>query len=286
MNGFDAGIANIYSRTRYLPLEDSIQLVSGAVQERDLRKRRVVADVGCGIGRFLPALATIPNVTSIHAYDVSTDMLSKCGSRIDNLVTRIYLHQSDCALPHALPSNVFDIVLLHWVLNTTDRWHDLLENCVAAIRPGGLLLSFEEHSTLYDAIDGRGELMHAQNDFVSLFWNEFYLEFEPSGVSATLEKRLGVSMRSPQPFSALAEKGLTIERLVDNKRTWNSNVSLRWVLESVIIPKAFSNFWQIPDPVFQRALRRVMRLIARYPIAASCRFPLNYDSTPVVACKL
>src|ERR1041384_5094408 len=130
MNQFVGPIAKHYAMTRYMPPSESISLLTDATNEiRHMTRIRAVADVGCGTGRFLKALASIDRVSSVHGYDISENMLSQFVNEVRSPSPQIHLHLADCSIQGSLPAEGFHLIVLHWVLNTTSAWSDILENC-------------------------------------------------------------------------------------------------------------------------------------------------------------
>jgi SAM-dependent methyltransferase len=286
MNGFNDQVAQHYARTRYIPARESVNLVRDAICEIEKQiPIRTAADVGCGVGRFLKALTQPEEISVVHGYDISAEMLSQFRSSSTVETDKIRLHEANCALRGTLDTEAFDMILLHWVLNTTAAWHEILENCVQAIKPGGGLLWFQETGSLYDAIDRREELTGADDEFLRVFWSEFYTGLGLWGHSEILQQRTGLSMSSDLSKQALVDRGLIITALKKTKRTWTHEVTPDWLIDYVLVPKAFSNFWQIPERVFQRGLDRVYSLMARYPDAAKKAILLEFHAVPIVALR-
>ncbi|MGE5648301.1 MAG: class I SAM-dependent methyltransferase [Acidobacteriota bacterium] len=284
---FTEQIASNYRETRYMPPKVGRNLVFAGMDLKGAgnRRPRVVADVGCGVGRFLPALDDFAGVYSVCAYDLSVDMLNKASNAVADR-TAVHLIQRDCSLPRAMEPEAFDLVLLHWILNTTPAWYEIVGNCTKALRPGGVLLWFEERGTLYEAVDGNAaETALDGNGAPIEFWLEFYEGLGKWGERESLRRREGVSMGAETSLVAIADRGLKVSQLAGAKFSWTSFVTMEWLVVKVLAPRCFTNLSAIPEPVYDRALRRLSKWLRDHPSVARMPIRLDYKAAPVVAVK-
>lgn len=285
MTGFVGQVARGYEETRYIPSNVAEELVSDAVGACSISKPQYhIADVGCGTGRFLRALAKLNGVSELYGLDLSRDMLREAEPlRSGSNVIRLF--ERDCSIRGGLEGSTYDLILLHWVLNTTERWYDLLGNCVHALRPGGVLLSFEESGSLYSAIDGDiAAFDHSLNGIVAHeAWEEFCGGLGDWGTPSMLQGRNGLPVCSRTSVDAIADYGLRITSMAGARRSWSKIVTTEWLLGSVVVPRMFSNLWRIPGPVYDRAVRRLSKWVQAHPYAACLPIIIQYSATPLIA---
>jgi SAM-dependent methyltransferase len=105
--------------------------------ERVGRKDRSASDIGCGVGKFLPALAKA--FGQVHAVDFSEALLDEARRRCDGLGNVCFRRADLCAGAVDLP--VVDFTLCTNVILTPslEGRIQLLENIVRQIAPGGTL---------------------------------------------------------------------------------------------------------------------------------------------------
>jgi SAM-dependent methyltransferase len=267
MNLFKSNIAEGYKDTRFIPSSTSRELVARALRVGSpFRPIRVVADVGCGSGRFLPSLANIGGIPEVWGYDLSTDMLAQAERSVTR-VANVNLVERDCAIAGVLGSEKFDLVLLHWVLNTTHAWYEVVKNCTAALDGAA------------SDCDGDG------GEACAALWTEFYKGLGSWGENDSLRKREGLPLGSGTPVEAIANRGFTVAKLATEMATWSRVVTVDWLINRVLAPRAFSNLSRIPTPTYDRAMNGLFKWIAAHPQVARSPIRLRYKSTPVVAVK-
>ncbi len=286
MAHFRGTIAEHYADTRFIPLDVCRSLIRHAVEHASLhRPMRVFADIGCGSGRLLRGFQSLQTAYKCVAFDISPDMLHRIPF---SLLCRgnISAVERDCSSVDALPSSCFDLIVLHWVVNVSPRWSEVLQNCVMALRPGGSLLWFDERGDLYDAVDGSPEgFLETGSEFSFALWNRFYRELGRWGEQYLLALRTGVAVKSTTQEKFLFDRGLEIRYLTSTSRTWRKEIRVRWLIKRVMEERAFSNFWRIPDSHYERALDKVKAWVSTYPTACTLPMTMRYRSTPILAIR-
>lgn len=284
MNCFQRQIAANYRNTRYIPGIIAAKLIRQALRH-SLRETHEVADVGCGTGRFTGALANSPGVTSVHGYDISSDMLAQV-SPYNKYPAPVRLMIRDCSKRGVLQPESFDLIFLHWVLNTSVLWREIVDNCVRAVRAGGLIVWLDENGSLYRSIDGdSSDFVNGESDFISGFFEEFYRTLGYWGRPEVLREREGIQIGGGNGATAIAARGFKIKKL-NVTAVWNRQISVDWLYGSVLKAKAFSNFHRIPDSSYSKALTKLGCWIARYPTDARKLVWLQYSASPVIAVRL
>lgn len=124
-----------------------------------LDKHSIVADLGCGTGRFAAALA--PFVRQVYAVDNSLEMLSAASSRLavhsNVLLERGALEQ----LP--LPSHCADTAILCMVLHYITEPERALAEATRILKPGGKLIIADLRP--HEREDFRSRLGHVWSGF-------------------------------------------------------------------------------------------------------------------------
>jgi hypothetical protein len=198
----------------------------------------------------------------------------------------ISLVQANCAITRMLRPESLDLIMLHWVLNTTNAWYEIVGNCTAALRPGGVLLWFDERGSLYQAIDGEPNGFWRQGcDFSRALWDHFYKGLGPWGQGESLRIREGLPMGAETSLNAIVNKGFKVTKLAAEKRSWSRFITIEWLVRRVLEPRAFSNLWRIPEPIYEGALKGLSDWMETYPHAARQSIRLDYNATPVLAIK-
>jgi ubiquinone/menaquinone biosynthesis C-methylase UbiE len=77
-------------------------------------KNKIVLDLGCGTGKFIPSLA--PQVKKYFALDISADQLAHAKRKANNLLNVQLIQSSASHIP--LDSNSVDIVMANWLIGS------------------------------------------------------------------------------------------------------------------------------------------------------------------------
>lgn len=147
-----------YSLGREDLLEKATAEVIGYLRTENLLKQGSAAvEIGCGIGRFLVALA--PELSSVTGVDVSTSMLAHAQERCRHFSNVELLHGDGRGFP-SLPSNRFELALAvdsfpHLVEAGEEVVLSNLKDIHRVLRPKGRLLIFNYSYRGDDALDRR-----------------------------------------------------------------------------------------------------------------------------------
>lgn len=98
-----------------------------------LRPGDRLLEVGAGTGRLTRRIQALQPAAVVSALDVSTAMLSRAPSTVDQRIVGSVL-----ALP--LPDCSYDVVVAGWVIETTTDAQLALAECARVLRPGGHLI--------------------------------------------------------------------------------------------------------------------------------------------------
>jgi ubiquinone/menaquinone biosynthesis C-methylase UbiE/DNA-binding transcriptional ArsR family regulator len=124
-----------------------------------LDKQAVVADLGCGTGRFSFALA--PFVAHVHAIDSSDAMLGAAAKRVANCANVRLEKGALEQLP--LPSHSVDLAILCMVLHYIPEPERALSEAARILKPGGRLIIADLRP--HDREDFRSRLGHVWSGF-------------------------------------------------------------------------------------------------------------------------
>jgi SAM-dependent methyltransferase len=270
-------IARNYRSTRYLPLTAAVALLTSVI--RHARGPHVsVADVGCGVGRFATALRHVAADFSYTGVDASSAMLSQFNRTIRR-DARYTLRLADASADTLRPVHA-RIVLAHWVANTTPRWQELLDSCVA-IKGSEMVVWFDERSPLYDCVDGHATAT-ALPPFFAAFVRVF---FGALADEDTVRRRPGIHIHDRAVERYVVTRGFSrVDRLAPV--TWTGSMSASFFFEYFLKPRAFTNLALLPSGRYARALVRAASMLGRFPRDANRLFPLSYVATPVLASRL
>ncbi len=126
---FDEDIFSVPKHDRGRKILQCVQQYAG--------KKRIAADIGCGIGRTVPMLAE--NFAAVHATDLSSECLAVAEKKYARYQNVSYYH-ADLDTP--LPFQPVDFALCINVLLIASRAkrQAMMANMCAAVKPGGHLL--------------------------------------------------------------------------------------------------------------------------------------------------
>ncbi len=275
----------VFRETRVLPANISARLIGGVLDEISLYKSiRTVLDVGCGCGRMLEGFSRNSASPKITGIDISSTMLSAIPKQLQKS-NNVDLMSGDCRKRNIFPSSSFDIVIVHWILNTTVGWESIIENAIFWAGPSGILLWFEEDSSLYDAVDGNALRTpgHTWTPFGIEMWRRWYMSLRENGRSEFLSERYGLPMKSQQREQILESAGYRIIKLTSAKQTWSKSIDTAWIVDKILKKRSFSNFWKVSDERYNNAVEDVISFVSRYANTPILADRLLFQSTPVIA---
>ena len=283
--GYEIG-ASLFSATRPMPMRVA-QRLANAIARRVDRKQTVrnVVDAGCGVGRFIPAFERGFRGASFTAVDSSLPMLEAAARRLVCSNRRLML-RGDLAERNLLRRGSTDVVIMHWVLNATAAWQTVIENAKQWLRDGGCIVWFEEQGSLYDLVDDAAGAAHATNIWSPAaldVWSCYRERLGEWGTRCSLSRRVGISVAPRQVREMFQQHGFSVTRLHGDSVRWTGSASLAWMVHRVLLERAFSNSWLIPDAIHSSAATETRKWLARYPLAAAQRETLPFSATPVVA---
>ena len=278
-------LPDVFRQTRQIPfsvLKKQFESIFQFVQT-DLEINRI-ADIGCGCGRLFPGLIAAQKKSNIIGVDISQSMLDAVPIWVSQ-TGRLNLLNADCRLTNTLENNSLDFVVLHWILNTTECWEDIITNIHKWKKKRGVIAWFEEKSDLYSAIDGH----YLRDKYISIsgfehdFWDTWYKALGDIGKASSLSRRNGLSMNSNLPTLMLESLDYKIVRLNESEQNWTQIVNLKWIFQNVFLYRAFSNFWQLPDQLWGQSVKSLLSFVSRYEKDIFSPIVLKFKCTPVVA---
>jgi len=275
----------VFRRTRFLPAKISSRLISDILDTISTDNcSPTILDIGCGCGRLLEGLELSGKEFSATGIDISQNMLNAASPLVQQSKS-IELQVGDCRQASLFMPRSFDLILMHWVLNATDGWEDIVKNASSWVKGHGVIAWFQEESNLYDAIDGHA-LSYSNNgwsEFETEVWNQWYNVLGGNEAEFTLGSRLGLPMKSSQSEKELLKAGFQIDRLHYASQTWSKEVNIHCIIEEVIANRAFSNLWRISDRQYEKSVNAVKSYISRYNDSETVRSTIHYRSVPIIA---
>ena len=281
------GVAERFLQTRYMPRSVSEDIAREVIswQARRLGKRKVkVTEIGCGAGRLSRGYTSI-------AMDPRSDyQVEYVGLDHDIRMLTAAMHGPgrvagefkavDCSDSAGISRWRADLVVVHWVANTTPRWEEIMRNAVGGLNEGGAILFLEEQSCLYNAIDGRFEGTGlGQKKVWRDFWETFY---KSAGMAEErLGRRIGLEMDMCTVSKAWEYQGLLLREL-DNDYKWERLLTPRWIADRVLVPRAFTNLRLLSAPALEKGLQGIEKLFSRYRAFGYTPLKVKYHARPIV----
>jgi S-adenosylmethionine-diacylgycerolhomoserine-N-methlytransferase len=107
-------------------------------------------EIGCGTGHNLQKIAaTFPNAQLI-GMDVSDDMISLAGKKLQRFGNRIRLQNRPYELRDESKEGKMDIILFSYSLTMINpQWQELLQRAYLDLKPGGLILVVDFHDSQF-----------------------------------------------------------------------------------------------------------------------------------------
>ena len=216
-------VAEIYDATRGMPPEVSAVVTDGLLEIAASRRKPRFLEPGIGTGRI-----GLPIAARGHAYtgvDLSTGMLAQLRAKIAPDTPLTLVRGDTSKLP--LADDSFDVALTCHVLHLVTDWRSALDEIRRTLKPGGIYLHCEGSG-------GR--------------WSTpVYAEWQ------AIAERHDVALRQKRG----ADTAQVIACLRDHNAKMSVHCLAEWqseigVTETVrrIAARTFSNYWSIPDEVF------------------------------------
>lgn len=125
------------------PEREQTELPDKVIENMDLRRTDVVADVGAGTGYFTFRIARVVPEGKVYAVDIQPQMLAiiegrKKSYQAGNVVT-VLGEEADTRLP----ANSVDAVLLVDAYHEFSYPYEMMESIVRSLRPGGRVILIE-----------------------------------------------------------------------------------------------------------------------------------------------
>jgi SAM-dependent methyltransferase len=145
----DELLATLYASSSfdYGPEVESIQATYGRALgwlEGHLPRRGALLEIGCGNGFFLQQ-ARRQNWTEVRGVEPSADAVAKAPPELDGAIVQ------DVMRAGLFSRESFDAVCLFQVLDHISDPLDLLEECLAVLRPGGHILALNHNVSAWSA---------------------------------------------------------------------------------------------------------------------------------------
>lgn len=149
--GAEAFIDELEARAADEQQREFLELYLAGVE---LPPKSKVLELGCGSGAVSRRVARWPGVAEVVGLDVSEPLLEYARAFSANYEGLSFVHGDACHLPFG--ANLYDVVVLHCVLDDVKEPEAVLSEAFRVLVPGGILLLFEPDfsSLAYSAGEG------------------------------------------------------------------------------------------------------------------------------------
>jgi ubiquinone/menaquinone biosynthesis C-methylase UbiE len=255
-------IAEIYDETRpFLESRSKVfDKISDILIDKFSEKREIfVLDAGTGTGRlalkFAESFQNIVNERGckiklkLICVDKSDAMLEKFNKKKDELVkdtsfTSIQFEIKKQDIRDLLQEEPkYDVIIAHWLFHTIFDWSTTLYSLTQLIQNKGLILTFDEDSELYNAIDGNYENINFT--YIKKFWDLYhtYRKIALKDCFIPARNRIGSRVKDRRINTLLNSLGWSNNTETENNvsDTWSKTYNLDQITKNIIEKRAFTN---------------------------------------------
>ncbi|MEW8410598.1 MAG: methyltransferase [Candidatus Thiodiazotropha sp.] len=272
---FDEELSNIYDQTRpFRPRMSSspvlLEICRRLIDAQPEADSITLLDVGAGTGRVTIPLANhyeriatdrehAPKLT-IYCVEKSSSMLQRLQAQIGDSFENVSIDAKDVRDIRDLMNTGlrFDGVIAHWLFHVVSDWRVAIYAIDRLLKSTAQVFLLSEESDLYRAIDG--DYKDIEQETVNNLWHDYHrgrseiaLELSMGTPILPPRFRLGsmvIDDRVEQMFVAL---GWTEYEEFQNKDSWTNPMSLEFVINNVIRPRAFTNMRLLPQKALARS---------------------------------
>ena len=90
-------------------------------------------------------------------------------------------------------------------------------------------------------------------------------------------------MNSSTSKTILESFNYKVVTLNNFKQTWRITVNFPWIVQNVLLYRAFSNFWLIPNHNWNSSMKKIISFMSNHENEMSFPIILKFQSTPVIA---
>lgn len=147
----------------------------------------VVADIGCGTGRFTSVIAPIASL--VYCVDSNEDAINEARRSIKSSNV-VFLNENADSL--SIPDHSIDVVLLAFSFHDMDNKESVVNEIKRVIKPGGKVIIIDwvkEKTPMGPPVDIR----LSEDDYIKAF-----KEFKPIQVSRVSQYHYGIVLKVPE----------------------------------------------------------------------------------------
>ncbi len=266
-------VAGIFDKARGIP-EDILAEAFTEVLERAgfAGKRCSILDAGCGTGRVsFPLAKKFPNLR-IRGVDISDQMLSLLGQKIEKSGIRNYEIEKADLLRFKAPKRLYDISIVSSVLHTITEWRTAVGNIVNAT--GGYLVLVSETSDMYRLVLDRQE--HGEG-LMGRFWGEYSRLRKKYSLPSVESTQVGIKWQlgCPEVLDYLKGRGL-LESTFTLSRRWATEFTVEDLVE-IVEKKAYSHMFTVDDAAYGHVVSDLKGWLKKEGIPNSDRASANKE---------
>ena len=232
-------VAPFYDSTRNIPPELLMECFRRIFKQAGFPKKAKILDAGCGTGQL--SMPLINSGHSVVGVDVSEAMLDIARNKLIPAYDARFEVGDVRSLKY--PDNTFDAIVASKLFQHIGHWETAVDELIRVTRGRGLFIYINDTGAFKNAVRRQFQALCEVRDYKNLY------------IGINDRSKLGVYLQHKNAKPILIET---------QDLTWDKEVIYRDALEHLRL-KILSEFWAVPDEVYQEVLEEVREWMVAQP---------------------